>query len=181
MNRGKDEILGYLSSQSWYPRFMELMNKYQSSEAYKQSILAGNKREHTLLSAFPFKELSEEEKIEWIERHNEFFFWFRGMRGKRNSVKANGTEQVARRKRRIAMHILRKEQKKTERKTERKAERVEQQRTERKKPIIHEPSMERAQRNLSAAKMYLAKKRLASQNKGHRSAIKPKDDKEYQK
>lgn len=177
MNRGKDEILGYLSSQSWFPRFMELMNKYQSSEAYKQSILAGNKREYTLLSAFPFKELDEEEKIEWIERHNEFFFWFRGMRGKRNSVKANGTEQVARRKRRIAMHILRKERK-TEGKTERKTERVEQQRTERKKPIIHEPSMERAQRNLSAAKMYLAKKR---QEKGHRSAIKPKDNKEYQK
>lgn len=172
MNRGKDEILGYLSSQSWFPRFMELMNKYQSSEAYKESILAGNKREYTLLSAFPFKELSEEEKIEWIERHNEFFFWFRGMRGKRNSIKANGTEQVARRKRRIAMHILRKE-----RKTGGKTERVEQQRTERKKPIIHEPSMERAQRNLSAAKLYLAKKR---QNKGHRSVIKPKDDKEYQ-
>lgn len=183
MNRGKDEILGYLSSQSWFPRFMELMNKYQSSEAYKQSILAGNKREYTLLSAFPFKELSEEEKIEWIERHNEFFFWFRGMRGKRNSVKANGTEQVARRKRRIAMHILRKERKKTEGKTERKTERVEQQRveqqrTERKKPIIHDQSMERAQRNLSAAKMYLARKR---QKKGNRSAIKPKDDKEYQK
>lgn len=159
MNRGKDEILGYLSSQSWFPRFMELLNKYQSSEAYKQSILAGNKREHTLLSAFPFKELSEEEKIEWIERHNEFFYWFRGMRGKRNSVKANGTEQVARRKRRIAMQILRKEQKKTEGKTERKTERVEQQRTERKKPIIYDQSMERAQRNLSAAKMYLARKR----------------------
>lgn len=166
MNRGKNEILGYLSSQSWFPRFMELMNKYQSSEAYKQSILAGNKREHTLLSAFPFKELSEEEKIEWIERHNEFFFWFRGMRGKRNSIKANGTEQVARRKRRIAMQILRKERKKTEGKTERK------------KPIIYDQSMERAQRNFSAAKLYLAKKR---QEKGHRSAIKPKDDKEYQK
>lgn len=159
MNRGKDEILGYLSSQSWFPRFMELMNKYQSSEAYKQSILAGNKREHTLLSAFPFKELSEEEKIEWIERHNEFFFWFRGMRGKRNSVKANGTEQVARRKRRIAMQILRKERKKTE------------QKTERKKPIIHEPSMARAQRNLSAAKLYLAKKR---QEKGIGAQSSPK-------
>ena len=44
MSRKKEEVIGYLSSQSWYPRYLELLNKYQDSEAYKESILAGNKR-----------------------------------------------------------------------------------------------------------------------------------------
>lgn len=79
MSRKKDEVIGYLSSQSRYPRYLELLNKYQDSEAYKESILAGNKREYTLLSSFPFKELSEKEKIEWIERHNAFYLWFKCM------------------------------------------------------------------------------------------------------
>lgn len=79
MSRKKAEVIGYLSSQSWYPRYLELLNKYQDSEAYKESILAGNKREYTLLSSFPFKELDEKEKIEWIERHNEFYLWYKNM------------------------------------------------------------------------------------------------------
>ena len=79
MSRKKEEVIGYLSSQSWYPRYLELLNKYQDSEAYKESILAGNKREYTLLSSFPFKEVNEKEKIEWIERHNAFYLWSKNM------------------------------------------------------------------------------------------------------
>ncbi len=158
MNRKKEEVIGYLSSQSWFPRFMELMNKYQDSEAYKQSILAGNKREHTLLSAFPFKELSEKEKLEWIERHNEFFFWYRGMRGKSTSHKAHGEQEAERATKRKALEWEKRKQK---------GERVE-----------YQDPTNTAKRNLEAAKLFLAKRK---QKKGHRSALKRKDDKSIQK
>lgn len=131
MNRKKEEIIGYLSSQSWFPRFMELMNKYQDSEAYKQSILAGNKREYTLLSAFPFKELDEEEKIEWIERHNAFFLWFRNMTMSSLSYKND----------------------------------------------FNKAQNAREERAITLRKRIERRERRASQNKGHRSAIKSKDDK----
>lgn len=135
MNRKKEEIIGYLSSQSWFPRFMELMNKYQDSEAYKQSILAGNKREYTLLSAFPFKELDEEEKIEWIERHNAFFLWFRNMTMSSLSYKND----------------------------------------------FNKAQKAREERAINLRKRIERRERRASQNKGHRSAIKSKDDKSIQK
>ena len=135
MSRRKDEVIGYLSSQSWFPRYLELLNKYQDSEAYKESILAGNKREYTLLSSFPFKELSEKEKIEWIERHNAFYLWYKNMTIGSLSYKNDFDKaQKAREERAI---ILRK--------------RIER------------------------------RERRASQNKGHRSAIKNKDDKSIQK
>lgn len=135
MNRKKEEIIGYLSSQSWFPRFMELMNKYQDSEAYKQSILAGNKREYTLLSSFPFKELSEKEKIEWIERHNAFFLWFRNMTMSSLSYKND----------------------------------------------FNKAQKAREERAITLRKRIERRERRASQNKGHRSAIKNKDDKSIQK
>lgn len=135
MNRKKEEIIGYLSSQSWFPRFMELMNKYQDSEAYKQSILAGNKREYTLLSAFPFKELDEEEKIEWIERHNAFFLWFRNMTMSSLSYKND----------------------------------------------FNKAQKAREERAITLRKRIERRERRASQNKGHRSALKSKDDKSIQK
>lgn len=135
MNRKKEEIIGYLSSQSWFPRYMELMNKYQDSEAYKQSILAGNKREYTLLSAFPFKELDEEEKIEWIERHNAFFLWFRNMTMSSLSYKND----------------------------------------------FNKAQKAREERAINLRKRIERRERRASQNKGHRSAIKNKDDKSIQK
>lgn len=135
MNRKKEEIIGYLSSQSWFPRFMELLNKYQDSEAYKQSILAGNKREYTLLSAFPFKELSEKEKIEWIERHNAFFLWFRNMTMSSLSYKND----------------------------------------------FNKAQKAREERAITLRKRIERRERRASQNKGHRSAIKSKDDKSIQK
>lgn len=168
MSRQKSEIHGYLSSQSWYPRYLELLNKYQDSEAYKESILAGNKREYTLLSSFPFKELDEEEKIEWIERHNEFFFWFRGMRVKTNSIKKNGAKKARRQDKALAVAYYK-------RMMGEKYGWV---------PKHIEPT-NTAKRNLEAAKLYLAKRKekkaIMSQNKGHRSVIKSKDDKSIQK
>ena len=157
MNRKKEEIIGYLSSQSWFPRFMELMNKYQDSEAYKESILAGNKREYTLLSAFPFKELDEEEKIEWIERHNAFFLWFRNMTMSSLCYKSGFDKaQKAREERAIT---LRKRIERRERNGMRmpKGERV-----------VYQVSTNTAKKNLEAAKMYLAKRK---QKKGLRAKI----------
>lgn len=156
MSRQKSEIYGYLSSQSWYPRYLELLNKYQDSEAYKESILAGNKREYTLLSSFPFKELDEEEKIEWIERHNEFFFWFRGMRVKTNSIKKNGAKKARRQDKALAVAYYK-------RKMGEKCGWVSK---------YIEPT------NTAKRK---EKKANMSQNKGHRSAIERKDDKSIQK
>lgn len=135
MNRKKEEIIGYLSSQSWFPRYMELMNKYQDSEAYKQSILAGNKREYTLLSAFPFKELDEEEKIEWIERHNAFYLWYKNMTMSSLSYKND----------------------------------------------FNKAQKAREERAITLRKRIERRERRAIQNKGHRSAIKNKDDKSIQK
>ena len=148
MNRKKEEVIGYLSSQSWFPRYMELLNKYQDSEEYKESILAGNKREYTLLSAFPFKELDEEEKIEWIERHNAFFLWFRNMTMSSLSYKNDFDKaQKAREERAI---ILRKRIERRERNRMRmpKGERV-----------VYQVSTNTAKRNLEAAKMYLAERK----------------------
>ena len=137
MNRKKEEVIGYLSSQSWYPRYMELLNKYQDSEAYKESILAGNKREYTLLSSFPFKELDEEEKIEWIERHNAFFLWFRNMTMSNLCYKSGFDKaQKAREERAITL-----------------SKRIQGER------IVYQVSTNTAKKNLEAAKLYLAKRK----------------------
>lgn len=137
MNRKKEEIIGYLSSQSWYPRYMELLNKYQDSEAYKESILAGNKREYTLLSSFPFKELSEKEKIEWIERHNAFFLWFRNMTMSNLCYKSGFDKaQKAREERAITL-----------------CKRIQGER------VVRQVSTNTAKKNLEAAKLYLAKRK----------------------
>ena len=137
MNRKKEEVIGYLSSQSWYPRYLELLNKYQDSEAYKQSILAGNKREYTLLSAFPFKELDEEEKIEWIERHNAFFLWFRNMTMSNLCYKSGFDKaQKAREERAITL-----------------CKRMKGER------VVYQVSTNTAKKNLEAAKLYLAKRK----------------------
>ena len=137
MNRKKEEIIGYLSSQSWYPRYLELLNKYQDSEAYKESILAGNKREYTLLSSFPFKELDEEEKIEWIERHNAFFLWFRNMTMSNLCYKSGFDKaQKAREERAITL-----------------CKRIQGER------VVNQVSTNTAKKNLEAAKLYLAKRK----------------------
>ena len=137
MNRKKEEIIGYLSSQSWYPRYLELLNKYQDSEAYKESILAGNKREYTLLSSFPFKELDEEEKIEWIERHNAFFLWFRNMTMSNLCYKSGFDKaQKAREERAITL-----------------CKRIQGERG------VYQVSTNTAKKNLEAAKLYLAKRK----------------------
>ena len=137
MNRKKEEVIGYLSSQSWYPRYLELLNKYQDSEAYKESILAGNKREYTLLSSFPFKELDEEEKIEWIERHNAFFLWFRNMTMSSLCYKSGFDKaQKAREERAITL-----------------CKRIQGER------IVNQVSTNTAKKNLEAAKLYLAKRK----------------------
>ena len=147
MNRKKEEIIGYLSSQSWYPRYLELLNKYQDSEAYKESILAGNKREYTLLSSFPFKELSEKEKIEWIERHNAFFLWFRNMTMSNLCYKSGFDKaQKAREERAITL-----------------CKRIQGER------VVYQVSTNTAKKNLEAAKLYLAKRK---QKKGLRAKIK---------
>lgn len=145
MNRKKEEIIGYLSSQSWYPRFMELMNKYQDSEAYKESILAGNKREYTLLSAFPFKELDEKEKIEWIERHNAFFLWFRNMTMS-NLCYKSGFDKAQKAREERAITLCKRMQRNGMRIP--KGERV-----------VYQVSTNTAKKNLEAAKMYLAKRK----------------------
>lgn len=164
MSRQKSEIHGYLSSQSWYPRYLELLNKYQNSEAYKESILAGNKREYTLLSSFPFKELDEEEKIEWIERHNEFFFWFRGMKVKTNSIKKNGAKKARRQDKALAITLYKRMQSNGGS-------------MPRGKEIYQDP-IHSAKRNLEAAKLYLARRR---QKKEQMRALKSEDDKNIQK
>lgn len=145
MSRKKEEVIGYLSSQSWYPRYLELLNKYQDSEAYKESILAGNKREYTLLSSFPFKELSEKEKIEWIERHNAFYLWYKNMTIGSISYKNDFRKaQKAREERAITLC------KRMQRNGMRipKGERV-----------VYQVSTNTAKKNLEAAKMYLAKRK----------------------
>ena len=145
MNRKKEEVIGYLSSQSWYPRYLELLNKYQDSEAYKESILAGNKREYTLLSSFPFKELSEKEKKEWIERHNAFYLWYKNMTIGSISYKNDFSKaQKAREERAITLC------KRMQRNGMRipKGERV-----------VYQVSTNTAKKNLEAAKMYLAKRK----------------------
>lgn len=145
MSRKKEEVIGYLSSQSWFPRYMELLNKYQDSEAYKESILAGNKREYTLLSSFPFKELSEKEKIEWIERHNAFYLWYKNMTIGSISYKNDFSKaQKAREERAITLC------KRMQRNGMRipKGERV-----------VYQVSTNTAKKNLEAAKMYLAKRK----------------------
>lgn len=163
MNRKKEEVIGYLSSQSWFPRFMELLNKYQDSEAYKESILAGNKREYTLLSAFPFKELDEEEKIEWIERHNAFFLWFRNMTMSNLCYKSGFDKaQKAREERAITLY---------------KRMQSNGGSMPRGKEIYQDP-IHSAKRNLEAAKLYLARRR---QKKEQMRALKSKDDKSIQK
>ena len=147
MNRKKEEIIGYLSSQSWYPRYLELLNKYQDSKAYKESILAGNKREYTLLSSFPFKELDEEEKIEWIERHNAFFLWFRNMTMSNLCYKSGFDKaQKAREERAITLR------KRIERR-ERNGMRMPRE------SIVKQVSTNTAKKNLEAAKLYLAKRK----------------------
>ena len=147
MSRKKGEVIGYLSSQSWYPRYLELLNKYQDSEAYKESILAGNKREYTLLSSFPFKELSEKEKIEWIERHNAFYLWYKNMTVRSISYKNDFSKaQKAREERAITLR------KRIERR-ERKGMRMPRER------IVNQVSTNTAKKNLEAAKLYLAKRK----------------------
>lgn len=163
MNRKKEEIIGYLSSQSWYPRYLELLNKYQDSEAYKESILAGNKREYTLLSSFPFKELDEKEKIEWIERHNAFFLWFRNMTMSSLCYKSGFDKaQKAREERAISLY---------------KRMQSNGGSMPRGREIYQDP-IHSAKRNLEAAKLYLARRR---QKKEQMRALKSKDDKNIQK
>lgn len=163
MNRKKEEVIGYLSSQSWYPRYLELLNKYQDSEAYKESILAGNKREYTLLSSFPFKELSEEEKIEWIERHNAFFLWFRNMTMSSLCYKSGFDKaQKAREERAITLY---------------KRMQSNGGSMPRGREIYQDP-IHSAKRNLEAAKLYLARRR---QKKEQMRALKSEDDKNIQK
>ena len=145
MSRRKDEVIGYLSSQSWYPRYLELLNKYQDSEAYKESILAGNKREYTLLSSFPFKELSEKEKIEWIERHNAFFLWFRNMTISSLCYKS-GFDKAQKAREERAITLCKRMQRNGMRIP--KGER-----------IVYQVSTNTAKKNLEAAKLYLAKRK----------------------
>ena len=97
--------------------------------------MAGNKREYTLLSSFPFKELSEEEKIEWIERHNAFFLWFRNMTMSNLCYKSG----------------------------------------------FDKAQKAREEKAITLCKRIERRERRASQNKGYRSAIKSKDDKNIQK
>lgn len=156
MSRKKEEVIGYLSSQSWYPRYLELLNKYQDSEAYKESILAGNKREYTLLSSFPFKELSEKEKIEWIERHNAFYLWYKNMTIGSISFKNDFSKaQKAREERAITLY-----------------KRMQGER------VVYQDPIHSAKRNLEAAKLYLARRR---QKKEQMRALKSEDDKNIQK
>lgn len=163
MNRKKEEVIGYLSSQSWFPRYLELLNKYQNSEAYKESILAGNKREYTLLSSFPFKELDEEEKIEWIERHNAFFLWFRNMTMSKVCYKSGFDKaQKAREERAISLY---------------KRMQSNGGSMPRGREIYQDP-IHSAKRNLEAAKLYLARRR---QKKAQMGALKSEDDKNIQK
>ena len=163
MNRKKEEVIGYLSSQSWYPRYLELLNKYQDSEAYKESILAGNKREYTLLSSFPFKELDEKEKIEWIERHNAFFLWFRNMTMSSLCYKSGFDKaQKAREERAITL-----------------CKRMQSNGGSMPRGRdIYQDHIHSAKRNLEAAKLYLEKRR---QKKAQIRALKSKDDKSIQK
>ena len=145
MSRKKEEVIGYLSSQSWFPRYMELLNKYQDSEAYKESILAGNKREYTLLSSFPFKELSEKEKIEWIERHNAFYLWYKNMTIGSLSYK-NDFDKAQKAREERAITLCKRMQRNGMRIP--KGERV-----------VYQVSTNTAKKNLEAAKMYLAKRK----------------------
>ena len=145
MSRKKEEVIGYLSSQSWFPRYLELLNKYQDSEAYKESILAGNKREYTLLSSFPFKELSEKEKIEWIERHNAFYLWYKNMTIGSISYK-NDFDKAQKAREERAITLCKRMQRNGMRIP--KGERV-----------VYQVSTNTAKKNLEAAKMYLAKRK----------------------
>lgn len=145
MSRKKEEVIGYLSSQSWFPRYMELLNKYQDSEAYKESILAGNKREYTLLSSFPFKELDEKEKIEWIERHNAFYLWYKNMTIGNLSYKNDFSKaQKAREERAITLCKRMQRNGMCMPKEER---------------VVYQVSTNTAKKNLEAAKLYLAKRK----------------------
>lgn len=163
MSRKKEEVIGYLSSQSWYPRYLELLNKYQDSEAYKESILAGNKREYTLLSSFPFKELSEKEKIEWIERHNAFYLWYKNMTIGSISYKNDFSKaQKAREERAISLY---------------KRMQSNGGSMPRGREIYQDP-IHSAKRNHEAAKLYLARRR---QKKEQMRALKSEDDKNIQK
>lgn len=144
MSRKKEEVIGYLSSQSWYPRYLELLNKYQDSEAYKESILAGNKREYTLLSSFPFKELSEKEKIEWIERHNAFYLWYKNMTMNSLSYKNDFSKaQKAREERAITLY----------KRMQSNGGSMPRER------VVNQVSTNTAKKNLEAAKLYLAKRK----------------------
>ena len=163
MSRKKEEVIGYLSSQSWYPRYLELLNKYQDSEAYKESILAGNKREYTLLSSFPFKELNEMEKIEWIERHNAFYLWYKNMTISSQSYKNDFSKaQKAREERSITLY---------------KRMQSNGGSMPRGREIYQDP-IHSAKRNIEAAKLYLARRR---EKKAQMRALKSKDDKSIQK
>ena len=163
MSRKKEEVIGYLSSQSWYPRYLELLNKYQDSEAYKESILAGNKREYTLLSSFPFKELNEKEKIEWIERHNAFYLWYKNMTISSQSYKNDFSKaQKAREERSITLY---------------KRMQSNGGSMPRGREIYQDP-IHSAKRNNEAAKLYLARRR---EKKAQMRALKSKDDKSIQK
>lgn len=163
MSRRKDEVIGYLSSQSWYPRYLELLNKYQDSEAYKESILAGNKREYTLLSSFPFKELSEKEKIEWIERHNAFYLWYKNMTISSLCYKSGFAKaQKAREERAITLY----------KRMQSNGGSMPRGR------VIYQDPIHSAKRNIEAAKLYLARRR---EKKEQMRALKNKDDKSIQK
>lgn len=77
--RNKREIVPYLKEKEWYGEFVALANKYNTNKAYVRSVLNGEKYEHTIISAFPFKDLDAEEKEKWINRHYELYNWFLGL------------------------------------------------------------------------------------------------------
>ena len=75
--KSKSEIVPYLKKKEWYGEFVTLTKKYNTNKAYVRSVLNGEKYEHTIISAFPFKDLDAEEKEKWINRHYDFFNWYK--------------------------------------------------------------------------------------------------------
>lgn len=87
--RTYEDVARYIASQPWYDRFCELLCQYQKNPKFRENLLRGIKREHTMLYAFPFKELSKEEREFWINEHQKFFMWYRLKNNNKIRIKGN--------------------------------------------------------------------------------------------
>lgn len=73
-----EDIVKYLQAQEWYMEWKKMVRKYNHNANLTRNIINGVRGRWTMVEAFPFADLEEEEKKKWIERSRAFQKWYCG-------------------------------------------------------------------------------------------------------